>query len=111
MDGSKNNTAFWWFGQNPKLTTDAFGRSYKQYTVLLLRMIFPFHLDLPFKLFIQFIMRSYTLIQSLLLASSAWAVEPVAVYNGGYSSAKNIALRIGNGGAGQSGLIEGTPYP
>ena len=78
------------------VTTDAFGRSYKQYTVLLLRMIFLFHLDLPFKLFIQFIMRSYTLIQGLLLASSAWAVEPVAVYNGGYSSAKNVALRIGN---------------
>lgn len=62
-------------------------------------------------LFIQFIMRSYALIQGLLLASSAWAVEPAAVYNGGYNSTKNVALRIGNGGAGQSGLIEGKPYP
>lgn len=77
----------------------------------LLRIIFPFDLDLPFTLFIQFIMRSYTLIQGLLLASSTWAVEPAAVYNGGYNSAKNVALRIGNGGAGQSGLIEGKPYP
>ncbi|RAL14669.1 uncharacterized protein BO97DRAFT_432837 [Aspergillus homomorphus CBS 101889] len=40
------------------------------------------------------------------LAASAVAVDPAAVYNGGYSSANNVKLRIGNGGAGQSGFIE-----
>jgi len=34
------------------------------------------------------------------------SIEPAAVYNGGYSNATEIQLRIGNGGAGQSGLIE-----
>ncbi|KAJ5380344.1 uncharacterized protein N7496_002772 [Penicillium cataractarum] len=46
-----------------------------------------------------------TLVQALLTAST-YAVDPAAVYNGGYNSAKYIVLRIGNGGAGQSGLIE-----
>ncbi|KAF9261636.1 hypothetical protein L218DRAFT_930464 [Marasmius fiardii PR-910] len=31
---------------------------------------------------------------------------PVAVYNGGYQGAREIRLRIANGGAGQSGLVE-----
>ncbi|KAJ5460279.1 uncharacterized protein N7458_001831 [Penicillium daleae] len=51
-------------------------------------------------------MRSSTFIQGLLLAAPAYTVDPAAIYNGGYRSAKNVALRIGNGGAGQSGLIE-----
>ncbi|KAL2817011.1 hypothetical protein BDW59DRAFT_182353 [Aspergillus cavernicola] len=33
-------------------------------------------------------------------------VEPAAVYNGGYGNTAQILLRIGNGAAGQSGLIE-----
>lgn len=52
-------------------------------------------------------MHSSTFIQGLLLAAPAYTVDPAAIYNGGYRSAKNVALRIGNGGAGQSGLIEG----
>jgi hypothetical protein len=47
-----------------------------------------------------------TFVQALLTAPT-YAVDPAAIYNGGYNSTKNIALRIGNGGAGQSGLIEG----
>jgi hypothetical protein len=35
------------------------------------------------------------------------AVDPAAVYDGGYGSDHPILLGIGNGGAGQSGLIEG----
>ncbi|KAJ5169472.1 uncharacterized protein N7500_002255 [Penicillium coprophilum] len=51
-------------------------------------------------------MRSFTaLIQGLALASSAYAVDPAAVYSGGYNSSSEVLLRIGNGGAGQSGLI------
>ncbi|KKK14383.1 hypothetical protein P175DRAFT_0436178 [Aspergillus ochraceoroseus IBT 24754] len=42
----------------------------------------------------------------LSLAVSAFAVDPAAVYNGGYASAQSVKLRIGNGGAGQSGLIK-----
>ncbi|PYI32501.1 hypothetical protein BP00DRAFT_435280 [Aspergillus indologenus CBS 114.80] len=34
------------------------------------------------------------------------AVDPIALYNGGYNSATDVKLRIGNGGAGQSGLIK-----
>lgn len=33
------------------------------------------------------------------------ALNPQAIYNGGYTEAKDIRLRIANGGAGQSGLI------
>ncbi|KAF8314790.1 hypothetical protein DL93DRAFT_2097164 [Clavulina sp. PMI_390] len=33
------------------------------------------------------------------------AVDPAAVYDGGYGNNSAIALRIGNGGAGQSGLV------
>jgi len=35
------------------------------------------------------------------------AVDPAAVYDGGYGNDHPIFLGIGNGGAGQSGLIEG----
>ncbi|KAL4881809.1 hypothetical protein BJY04DRAFT_227588 [Aspergillus karnatakaensis] len=42
----------------------------------------------------------------LSLAGAALAVDPAAVYNGGYSTASSVKLRIGNGGAGQSGLIK-----
>lgn len=49
-----------------------------------------------------------TLMQGLALATSAYAVDPAAVYNGGYNSSKEVLLRVGNGGAGQSGLIGGT---
>ncbi|KAI8663767.1 PBP-domain domain-containing protein [Fusarium keratoplasticum] len=43
-----------------------------------------------------------------LLLGSCVAVEPEAVYSGGFDFAKNdsIKLRIANGGAGQSGLIK-----
>ncbi|KAJ5086553.1 hypothetical protein NUU61_007860 [Penicillium alfredii] len=53
-------------------------------------------------------MRSFTSIASgLILAASAYAVDPAAVYTAGHnSSSNNVQLRIGNGGAGQSGLIE-----
>ncbi|KAG7095013.1 hypothetical protein E1B28_005808 [Marasmius oreades] len=33
-------------------------------------------------------------------------LSPGAIYNGGYPSAKEVRLRIANGGAGQSGLVE-----
>ena len=33
------------------------------------------------------------------------ALAPQAVYNGGFTSATEICVRIANGGAGQSGLI------
>ncbi|KAL4931454.1 uncharacterized protein BDV17DRAFT_16319 [Aspergillus undulatus] len=33
-------------------------------------------------------------------------VQPEKVYNGGYTNASAIRLRIGNGGAGQTGLVE-----
>ncbi|MCJ1474352.1 hypothetical protein MMC13_003010 [Lambiella insularis] len=46
------------------------------------------------------------------LASTVVAVEPAAVYNGSYKGTNDpILLRIGNGGAGQSGLIQGFPSP
>jgi hypothetical protein len=41
------------------------------------------------------------------LPSLCAAVDPAAVYDGGYGSDHPILLGIGNGGAGQSGLIEG----
>ncbi|KAJ5476374.1 hypothetical protein N7475_002103 [Penicillium sp. IBT 31633x] len=53
-------------------------------------------------------MRSFiALIQGLALATSAYAVDPAAVYSGGYNSSNEVLLRVGNGGAGQSGLIGG----
>ena len=43
-----------------------------------------------------------------LYLAQALAVDPVAVYDGnGAAKDANIALKIGNGGAGQSGLVEG----
>lgn len=48
-----------------------------------------------------------TFIQGLALATSTYAVDPAAVYNGGFNSSKEVLLRVGNGGAGQSGLIGG----
>jgi len=33
------------------------------------------------------------------------SIAPQAIYNGGYTNAKDVRLRIANGGAGQSGLI------
>lgn len=51
-------------------------------------------------------------LQALILAASAYAVDPAAVYDGGHkSSSTPITLRIGNGGAGQSGLIGGRFIP
>lgn len=41
-----------------------------------------------------------------MLTASAVAVVPTATYTSD-SSSKDVQLRIGNGGAGQSGLIEG----
>lgn len=35
------------------------------------------------------------------------AVNPAAVYDGGYGDKGPVLLGIGNGGAGQSGLIKG----
>jgi hypothetical protein len=43
----------------------------------------------------------------MYLAAVVAAVNPNAIYDGGYSVANaSLLLRIGNGGAGQSGLIE-----
>ncbi|KAJ5972261.1 uncharacterized protein N7479_002179 [Penicillium vulpinum] len=51
-------------------------------------------------------MRSFTaLMQGLALATFAHAVDPAAIYSGGYNASSEVLLRIGNGGAGQSGLI------
>ena len=42
------------------------------------------------------------------LATTVIAVDPAAIYNGSYSGTDApILLRIGNGGAGQSGLVQG----
>lgn len=69
-------------------------------------MIFLFKFKSLLTLFVHFMMYFSTFVQALLTAST-YPVDPAAVYNGGYDSTNNIALRIGNGGAGQSGLIEG----
>ncbi|KAL0059514.1 hypothetical protein AAF712_013745 [Marasmius tenuissimus] len=42
----------------------------------------------------------------VLSQSSSTAPVPKAVYNGGYQDASEILLRVANGGAGQSGLVE-----
>jgi hypothetical protein len=45
----------------------------------------------------------------MYLVAIAAAVNPDAIYDGGYTvSNASLLLRIGNGGAGQSGLIEGS---
>lgn len=38
------------------------------------------------------------------------AIEPTTIYDGGFGNktGSKVELRIGNGGAGQSGLIKGT---
>lgn len=51
-------------------------------------------------------MRSFNIVSSLILTASAVAVAPPVTYTGD-SSSKDVQLQIGNGGAGQSGLIEG----
>ena len=38
-------------------------------------------------------------------STTAEAIVPQEVYNGGYADATDVQLRIGNGGAGQSGLV------
>lgn len=43
---------------------------------------------------------------ALLLADSCAAVDPAAVYDGGFGNSSKIQLGIGNGGAGQSGLVQ-----
>lgn len=55
-------------------------------------------------------MHSFNIAASLLsLATSTIAASPFAIYNGGYNSTNgSVALRIGNGGVGQSGLIGGS---
>ncbi|KAL0930729.1 extracellular tungstate binding protein [Colletotrichum truncatum] len=49
-----------------------------------------------------------TLAISFLLCGVCTAVDPAAVYDGGFNSTDDapILLRIGNGGAGQSGLVK-----
>jgi hypothetical protein len=45
----------------------------------------------------------------MYLATIVAAVGPDAIYDGGYNVQNaSLLLRIGNGGAGQSGLIEGS---
>ncbi|KAF3389183.1 Tungstate-binding protein TupA [Penicillium rolfsii] len=51
-------------------------------------------------------MRPTIVIHGLMVSASVHAVKPDAIYNGGFNTTNTIALRIGNGGAGQSGLIE-----
>ena len=41
------------------------------------------------------------------LITTIAAVDPAAVYDGGFTEESSILLRIGNGGAGQSGLVKG----
>jgi hypothetical protein len=55
-------------------------------------------------------MRSISLFSSiacLYLATSTAAVDPEVVYNGSFTGNQDIKLTIGNGGAGQSGLVGG----
>lgn len=48
----------------------------------------------------------FYVVSSFMLTASIVAVAPAATYTGD-SSSKHVQLRIGNGGAGQSILIEG----
>lgn len=55
-----------------------------------------------------------SLLAALALASSSLGVNPAAVYDGDVAGAKDapVKLRLGNGGAGESGLIKGaSPSP
>jgi hypothetical protein len=51
--------------------------------------------------------RVWTILSAFLALAAAQ--EPAAIYDGGLGDGTNgtIALRIGNGGAGQSGLVKG----
>jgi hypothetical protein len=42
-----------------------------------------------------------------ILSVECLAQSPAAIYDGGYGNDSAIGLRIGNGGAGQSGLVRG----
>lgn len=58
-------------------------------------------------------MESYkVLLCWFFVAMTALAIEPEAIYNGGFNTTSNssILLKIGNGGAGQSGLIKGMHF-
>lgn len=45
----------------------------------------------------------------LAFAASTIAIDPAAIYDGGLGdNSTQIRLRIGNGGAGQSGLVKGS---
>lgn len=46
------------------------------------------------------------LISCTYLAATGGAVDPAAIYDAGYNGT-DVLLRIGNGGAGQSGLVGG----
>ncbi|KOS21893.1 putative ABC transporter anion-binding protein [Escovopsis weberi] len=52
------------------------------------------------------ILRNLVAAAALLLANPCAAQNPAAIYDGGYGNDTQVKLRIGNGGAGQSGLIE-----
>jgi hypothetical protein len=48
------------------------------------------------------------LLSCLIIYAVAQQIQPQAIYDGGVASANDpITLRIGNGGAGQSGLVKG----
>ncbi|PVH99339.1 extracellular solute-binding protein family 1 [Periconia macrospinosa] len=52
-------------------------------------------------------LRSVLLAFFWLISCAIAAIEPAAIYDGGFSSSTSpITLRIGNGGAGQSGLVK-----
>lgn len=51
--------------------------------------------------------KSFSLGLFLCLAAVGNAADPEAIYDGGYGGEAVVLLRIGNGGAGQSGLAKG----
>ena len=51
-------------------------------------------------------------LKNLLVTSfvaTCYAIDPAAIYDGGFGNetGSKVELRIGNGGAGQSGLVKG----
>jgi hypothetical protein len=52
-------------------------------------------------------MVSFRFLATATLPFLTAAIDPAAVYDGGYGKDSSILLGIGNGGAGQSGLIKG----
>ena len=65
----------------------------------------------PSKL-IKMMLKTLQLLSWTYLAAQSLAVDPVAVYDGdGAAKGAAVALRIGNGGAGQSGLVGGRNFP